>query len=290
AVEEVGGREDAGRDPSGLLLEAVAPQAPRDERVVEGPDGADVIADRVVAPFTFGERSHAPAREEAWAEEMVCDRLRLRLVDDAAPEQVADVRAEHVDLLSLAVESQSEVLAVRDPEIPVEAALEVGRLLLELGGELRVLPDLPGKPRSADLGVVRVPLELARRTREPRQAAIVVRDRIPRVLPALVLEPGLLVAALVPDVAVAHQVRVLVDPVQGRPSFVLEATDEPPIPGPALVLVEQHDKEGRCVSAAVVGRLRPFLESRQLAVPHLVEDAPRILVAEVVEPGALPVP
>ena len=49
-----------------------------------------------------------------------------------------------------------------------------------------------------------------------------VGDRVPGVLPALVLEAGLLVAALVGDVAVALQVGVLVDPVQGGARLRLE--------------------------------------------------------------------
>ena len=47
---------------------------------------------------------------------------------------------------------------------------------------------------------------------KPGQRAVAVGDRVPGVLPALVLEPGLLVAALVGDVAVALEVGVLVDP------------------------------------------------------------------------------
>src|SRR6266536_3779886 len=178
---------------------------------------------------------------------MARDRLRLRLVDDAAPEQVSDVRAERIDLLAVAIQRQSEVLAVRDPEISVEASLELSSLLLELRRELWVLPDLAREPRGAPLGVVGVTLELARRPREPRQTTVSVRDGIPRVFPALVLKAGLLVAALVRDVAVAHQVRVLVDPVQCGARLVLQFVDEPAIAGPALVLVQQHDVQRRCV-------------------------------------------
>ena len=156
---------------------------------------------------------------------MPYDRLRLRLVDDAAPEQVAVVRGERVDLLALRVESQREVLVVLDPEIAVEAALELRGLLLELVGERRVLPHLARQPRAAHLRVVGVALELAGRAREAGKPAVAVRDRVPGVLPALVLEPRLLVAALVPDVAVALEVGVLVDPVQGRPGLELEARE-----------------------------------------------------------------
>src|SRR4029453_11030640 len=248
------------------------------------------IADRVVPAFALREGAHTPAGEETWAEEMARDRLRLRLFDDAAPKQVADVRAERVDLLAVAVQRQSEVLALGDPEISVEAALELSSLLLELRRELWVLPDLARKPRGADLGVVCVPLELARRPREARQTVVPVRDRIPRVFPALVLEARLLVAALVRDVAVPHQIRVLLAPLQWGARLVLQFADEPAIAGPALVLVQQDDVQRSYVGGAVGGRRRPLLERRELAVPHLVEDPSGILVAEVVDNRPLPVP
>ena len=149
----------------------------------------------------------------------------------------------------------------------------------------RIVPDQPGEAGTPHLRVVRVALELAGRPREPGKPAVAVGDRVPGVLPALVLEPGLLVAALVRDVAVAHEVGVLVDPAKRGPRFVLELAHELAVAGPALVLVEQDHVERRCVGAAVVGRMRPLLEGSHLAVAHLVQDAARILVAEVVDPA-----
>ena len=70
---------------------------------------------------------------------------------------------------------------------------------------------------------------------------------------------------------------------------ILELADERTVAGPALVLVEQHDVQRRRVGAAVVRRVRALLERGHLAVAHLVEDPAGILVAEVVEPHALPV-
>ena len=115
-------------------------------------------------------------------------------------------------------------------------------------------------------------------------------DRVPGVLPALVLEPGLLVAALVRDVTVVHQVGVVVDPGERRPGLALERANQAAVAGPALVLVEQHDVERRGVGGAVVRRVRSLLERGHLAVPHLVEDPAWILVAEVVDATSLPVP
>src|SRR5262249_54340967 len=160
---------------------------------------------------------------------------------------------------ALRVECEGEVPAVLDPEVAVEAALEVGRLPLQLVRVGWVLPDLAREARTADLSVVRVALELARRARQSGQPAVAARDRAPRVLPALVLQTGLLVAPLVGHVAVSLQVRVLVDPVERGARLVLEVAHEPAVAGPALVLVEQNDEEHRRVGAAVVGRVRTLL-------------------------------
>ena len=200
-------------DESCFVLEAVAAQTPRDERVVERPDGAGVVADGVVAALASCERAHAPPGEEPVAAEVAHDGLGLRLVDDAAPEEVAVVRRERVDLAAVGVEGDREVLAVVHPEVAVEASLEVGGFLLEPVGEGWIVPDEAGQARAAHLGVVGVALELAGGPREAGQRAVAIGDRVPGVFPALVLEAGVLVAPLVGDVAVALEVCVLVDPV-----------------------------------------------------------------------------
>ena len=81
--------------------------------------------------------------------------------------------------------------------------------------------------RGADLGVVDVALQLAGRARRRRQRAVRERDRVPGVLPALVLEAGLLVAPLVLDVAVAVAVAVFVDPGDGRARVPLQLARQP---------------------------------------------------------------
>jgi hypothetical protein len=49
ALEVGGGVDDALGDASRLVGESVAAQTPGDERVVEGPDGAAVVSERVTA-------------------------------------------------------------------------------------------------------------------------------------------------------------------------------------------------------------------------------------------------
>src|SRR5436190_7588038 len=186
---------------------------------------------------------------------------------------MAVVRGEAVHLVALRVEREREVTAVLDPEVAVEAAFQSSGLALEAVRELGVLPGDASQPSPADLGVVRVTLELAGRPREAGQPPVAVRDRVPGVLPALVLEAGLLVSALIPDVSVAEQVRVVVDPGEGGSSLELELAHELGVAGPALVLVEQHHVQRRRVCTAVVRRVWTLLERRHLAVPHFAPAA-----------------
>src|SRR5262249_24397637 len=142
--------------------------------------------------------------------------------------------------------------------------------------------------RPTDLRIVRVPLKLAGRARESGQPPITVRDRVPRVLRALVLQPGLFVAALVREVPVAAEVGVLVDPAQGGTRLMLQRADQGRVAGPAFVLVKQLHEEWSCVRVAVVRRVWTLFERAHLAVPHLVHDPAWVFVAEVVAANALP--
>src|SRR5262249_44846717 len=125
-----------------------------------------------------------------------------------------------------------------------------------------------------------VALDLARRAWGRGERSVGERDRIPRVLPALVVEAGLRVAPLVFDVAVAVPIAVVIDPVARRARFPLEPANELLVAGPALVFLEEDQKKRRGVGGSVVGRLRPLLEGRHLAEPKLVQDLARLLVAE----------
>ena len=289
AVEELGGVEDAGGDLRRLLLEAVAAQAPGDERVVERPDGADVVADRVVAALALGQRAHAPAGEEPWRPSggarrpspSTCRRCRSRADGRCSTSSESTWRP-----------SASSASAKYSPSSTQKSRLKrrlrSAACFSSSSAKAGSFQTSARQAGAAHLGVVGVALQLAGRPREAGQRAVAVGDRVPGVLPALVLEAGLLVAALVGDVAVALQVGVLVDPVERGARLVLEVAHELRVAGPALVLVEQDDEQRRRVGGAVVRRVRPLLEGRHLAVAHLVQDAPGILVAEVVDPRALP--
>jgi hypothetical protein len=127
---------------------------------------------------------------------------------------MAVVRGQRIDLLALDVEREREILAVSTQKSRLKRRFR-SAACLELVSEVRSLRPAR-EPSAAHLRVVRVALELAGRPREAGEPPVAVRDRVPRVLPALVFEAGLLVAALVPDVAACPEVRVLVDPRERR--------------------------------------------------------------------------
>src|SRR4029450_10227525 len=84
-----------------FLLEAVTAQPPGDEGVVEGPDRADVVADRVVAALAHRPRPPPPPGEQPLAHELSRHGFGLGLVDDAAPEQMPVVGGQRVHLAAI---------------------------------------------------------------------------------------------------------------------------------------------------------------------------------------------
>src|SRR6266516_1748136 len=114
------------------------------------------------------------------------------------------------------------------------------------------MPERTTKPRVAHLGVVDVALKLARGTWQARERAIGEQDRVPGILPALVLQAGLRVAAAVLDVAITIAVPVCVDPVQRSSGFQLQLPYQLSIASPALDLIEQDEEERRDVGSSIV--------------------------------------
>ena len=71
-----------------------------------------------------------------------------------------------------------------------------------------------------------------------------IGDGIPRVLPALVLEPRRFVATLIRHVAVPLQVGVGVDPVQRSSGLIFQVAHKLNVARPAFVLVEETTYRG----------------------------------------------
>ena len=139
------------------------------------------------------------------------------LGDDAAPEQVADVRAERVHPALVAIERERVVpAAVGDPEGGVEASGELVGLRLEPRRERLVVPRVAGDLGQPALRVEDVALHLGRRDRRLGEPAVAEALGVARVLPRLVLEAG--GAPLVLDEAVAVAVAVRRRSRRGRPA------------------------------------------------------------------------
>src|SRR3954454_9528336 len=101
-------------------------QAPGAERVVVWPDGAVVVAEGVESRVAAGHRPDAPAGPQLLPHQPVDDGVDAFRRDDATPQQVADVRAQRVDLLLLTVERERVVAAaIVDPERLVEAPAQL---------------------------------------------------------------------------------------------------------------------------------------------------------------------
>src|SRR4029077_12576880 len=114
-----------------------------DQGVVVWPDRAVVVRERVVARVAARHRAHGPAAPKLPAHTLIDDRITALPGHDPAPEQVADVRAERVDLPLLPVEREHVVAAARvGPEAFGAGSLLLLRLALEPLRERPVAPDL----------------------------------------------------------------------------------------------------------------------------------------------------
>lgn len=75
---------------------------------------------------------------------------------------------------------------------------------------------------------------------------------------------------------------MLVHPKQRRASRGLETSHQFYVAGPALELIEENQKQRRCVVAAVVGGMRDLPQSGELPVANFVKDLPRLGITKVV--------
>src|SRR5262245_17556519 len=141
------------------------------------PNGPHVITDGVVPAFVVGHRAYSPSAEEVLAHQVLDDAFGFRLVDDSAPEKVADVGRQGIHAAFAAIEGKRVEAPILDPEILVEPTFERIGLSLEPRRELRVAPDLSRKSGAANLCVVDVALNLATCEWSRRERSVVEQDR-----------------------------------------------------------------------------------------------------------------
>ena len=179
---------------------------------VVGPDGAVVVAERVVRRHRPGQGAQTPAGPQVRVDETFDVSARLFLVGDAGPQRVPGIRCEGVDGSPVRVQSQDEV-AARVPEPLVEPVLERLRARTQVGGLVADVHN-GGQLRRALQGGVHVALHLHEGQGRGWQRAVRPGDAVPGVLPALVGEPSRVPTAVV-DEPVAIGVAGSGQPVDG---------------------------------------------------------------------------
>src|SRR5689334_18391969 len=91
--------EDRARDLVRLAPESVALQTERDDAVVVGPDRPALVGDRVERGILGAQGSDSPAPEQVLCEKATSDGRRPVLRHDLAPEELAGVRGDRLNLL-----------------------------------------------------------------------------------------------------------------------------------------------------------------------------------------------
>src|SRR5579883_109620 len=279
-------REHAGEDPLRKIVAPIAAKPRKDDRIVEGPDAARVITDRIEAAGMFRKRAHAPAGEHVGFHQPLGSEMGLVRVRYPRPERMSGVRADHADLLAVLIEREAVAPRFLHPEIAVEmAAQRVG--LLRQPIRLHALPDAAieiGDQRPGEIGIG---LNLDQRHAAADEAAIGIGDGVGGVLPALI---GRLPfrAIVVVDVAVAVLVAVAAHPAERALDRRLELLEKACIAGPLRVMRQRNEEEDRRIDRAVAGALRHKTEPRQFADAQLVQDLAGLLLLLLRMTRALP--
>ena len=253
-----------------------------------------VVAQRVEAGRRSRQGAQAEARRTAPANPAGRRPGRLLLgAQQPAAQQVAHVRGDRVDRLAVPVQRQRRVAAVLvgQPEPLPELLGELGR---------PAAPALGAGPaeRRQQLGAgdgrrVAVGLHLGQRHRRVGQPAVGERDRVGRVLPALV---GQAVPGPVDIAEKAVAVGAVVgQPRQGPLQVGQQLLDLGRGQAPPPAVVQQQDPQRGGVHRAVVGGRQPQRPAQLVALvvlglggPDLVQDLARLLGRVRVHPAALP--
>src|SRR5215470_17736547 len=141
-----------------------------------GPDGANVIAKRVISTFPLGHSPYAPPRKELVTHQMAHTSFGLLCIDNPAPEQMSNIGGERIHLASISIESQREKLPLIDPEILVKAPLEFCCFVLQPLRQFRVAPERSCEASAAHLRIVDISLDLTDRKRATSKTPIGKED------------------------------------------------------------------------------------------------------------------
>src|SRR5438093_7226413 len=186
------------------------------------------------------------------------------------------IGGDRADRPLVAVQPEIEGALLLPPEALVEFVIEAGCPLPHLLGPLRLPPDLKGL-RHPQQGIEGIPLQLAERMGERRDAAVLVANGVVRVLPTLTVEAARR-ARLVLLKAVAVAVAVLEHPLERRLRVRSVAVEDLLVARPLERVREDDQEEQRRIRRSKVGSEGQQTEAGQLAVAQLVRDLAWLLV------------
>ena len=193
---------------------------------------------------------------------------------------MSGVRGPHAALFLRAVEGDRVGLDLRAPERRFEVFFQIFRRCLELRRQA-LAAETPGASGSEQLCRVDVALHLGERDRPLREASILMKDRVVRILPALVGE-ALLGRAVILGEAIPVAIAGPVDPGETRLDRRPQFGERRVVAGALRIEAGEHDEQRRGIDAAVVERERHLAQHRHLARPHLVQDFSGLGVGSVV--------
>ena len=118
--DRTGARQIVGRG-----VEPEAPQAKDRRRLLDCPDGAAVIAQRVVVAVIGRECSDAPSAEHVGREQPADDRRHVVGIDDSGRQAVADVRAGGTHEGLAGIHRERDERFIVHPPVAIETGLQV---------------------------------------------------------------------------------------------------------------------------------------------------------------------
>ena len=260
------------------MLQAVAREAERDQRIVVRPDRSIVIGHRVVTGFAARHRADAPSRKKFLTHQIGRDQARAVGSNHAGEEKLAGIRRSHLARPLGAVERHSVGAEFLAPERLLEA---LGKQQ-GCGFELRRLLDqsqAPGAARRQPLAGKDISLNLRQRDVALGELPIGMKDRVEGILPALVGKP-LLGSALILDESVLVGIAGAVDPLERRLDRRPQLGQRCLVAGAFDIKAGQQDEQRGRIDAAVILRERHLAQRGHLAAAHLVQDFAGLGVGE----------
>src|SRR5690242_17282517 len=128
-----------------------------------------------------------------------------------------------------------------------------------------------GQIGGAFFGGIGIALDFTERDRGFGKPAVLVKDGIVRIFPALLHEPFAGMTGILQE-AVAVAIAIMIHPIEGALDIAPNRTDEFEVSGAFVVGGSEHDEEGSGIYAAVVTAKGDFLGGGHLAFAQFVKN------------------